>query len=83
MLHVQEHVTLSSSPHVHCFRTEGGKEGDSPHIKDKQGSRNQTPDLLLRGTSATLCTTVLAQGGTSNHRVRWAVRGAATPDPNR
>lgn len=77
MLHVQEHVTLSSSPHVHCFGTEGGKEGDSPHIKDKQGSRNQTPDLLLQGT------TVLAQGGTSNLRVSWAVRGAATPDPNR
>lgn len=77
MLHVQEHVTLSSSPHVHCFGIEGGKEGDSPHIKDKQGSRNQTPDLLLRGT------TVLAQGGTSNLRVSWAVRGAATPDPNR
>lgn len=33
MLHVQEHVTLSSSLYVHCSRTEGGKEGDSPHIK--------------------------------------------------
>lgn len=70
------------------FGTKGGKEGDSPpHKKRDQGSRNpsrnQTADLLLRGSSANLCTTVLAQGGTGNNGVRWVVRGAATLDPNR